>query len=155
VVNIDGLRLRGGPGTEYPIYLGLSLKEELEVKGQAYDTTWLLVVTAQGREGWVSASLVTLGPWCEAIPPAVIPPTPISTPTHTPVATSTPTPLPVVLLPLSMDAVVEGTWCAPPGRWVARVRIAAAGGDGSYTYYRDTERIHGPTTSAAYVYHLV
>jgi hypothetical protein len=53
-----------------------------------------------------------------------------------------------------MQVVLEGTRCISTSRWVARFRITASGGTGRYTYYRDVERIHGPTADTVHVYDL-
>jgi hypothetical protein len=103
------------------------------------------------------------------------PPTPTHTPTATPTPTDTPTatptptlthtptltptvPTPTItrkpILPLSMQVVPEGSRCVSESRWAARFRITASGGTGQYSYYRDIERIHGPTTDAVHVYEL-
>ncbi len=56
--------------------------------------------------------------------------------------------------PLALERALESKWCVSESRWVARFRLTASGGTGQYTYYRDVERIHGPTTDTVYVYEL-
>jgi hypothetical protein len=44
--------------------------------------------------------------------------------------------------------------CVSASRWVAEFWITAEGGNGTYTFYRDIDRIHGPAAAAAYGYVL-
>jgi len=37
---------------------------------------------------------------------------------------------------------------------VAKFRITVTGGSGQYTYYRDIDKLHGPTNETTYIYEL-
>jgi hypothetical protein len=93
----DRLRVRGGPGTDYPILTRTEQGEEVAVHGQAGGCAWLRITAPDGTIGWVSADpeLLDLG-----VPCASLPSVPVSaaaraafsrTPTPFPTATSTPT----------------------------------------------------------------
>jgi hypothetical protein len=49
---------------------------------------------------------------------------------------------------------LEDKQCTSTTEWVAKFRIAADGGVAPYTYYRDIERICGPTDERVCVYEL-
>jgi len=56
VVNVDVLRLRGGPGTDHEILDRLFLGTLLQVEGNQNE--WLKVVTPGGKNGWVYGAYV-------------------------------------------------------------------------------------------------
>ncbi|MDW7730467.1 MAG: SH3 domain-containing protein [Bacillota bacterium] len=56
VVNVDVLRLRNGPSTDYEILDRLMLGTLLSVIGQ--ENEWLKVITPEGKEGWVHGDYV-------------------------------------------------------------------------------------------------
>jgi hypothetical protein len=96
----DRLRVRGGPGTDYPILTRALQGEEVRVHGQAGGCAWLRVTAPDGTIGWVSADPEFLE---LDVPCVVLPAVPVSaaaraafsrTPTPFPTATSTPTPFP-------------------------------------------------------------
>jgi hypothetical protein len=60
---------------------------------------------------------------------------------------------PVPLAPLSIG-YVPSRECLPGNRWLARFTITVGGGLGSYTYYRDSTQIHGPTQDTSFAYSL-
>jgi hypothetical protein len=96
--------------------------------------------------------------------PATWPPT--WTPTAIPTLTFTPTPWPTFTsvwdtpgpVPQGTRAPVSGSlsidfrrndiWCPNSGSYIAEFTIWAKGGDGQYTYYRDIDKIAGPTSGA-------
>jgi len=104
VVAVDLLNLRAGPGTNYDILTMMEEGTGLNVVGRTEANDWLKVVTADGREGWVFAEMVTVSGDLGAIAVAQAPaaPTPLPSPTpEAPPATTeppTPTPKPGVLL---------------------------------------------------------
>ncbi len=109
-VNVNGLNLRTGPGTNYPSIGNLALSAELPVVGTNLERSWLQVIAA-GSVGWVSAAFVTQLGVCNTVGVVPIPPSPtvlagtqiIIPPTFTPLPTlffPTPTStIPVIVLP--------------------------------------------------------
>ena len=55
-----GLRLRSGPGTSSEVLGELSALEPLQIIGRTADNSWVQVVLADGRTGWVSSSYLDL-----------------------------------------------------------------------------------------------
>lgn len=116
-VLVQRLRLRAGPGEEYPILERTFPGDQLALLGQRDGCTWLFVTSPSGQQGWVSGdpSLVTLNVGCALLPPsAMIVPTPTLSPTptqtiaptatRTPTLTRTPTPTPTAT-PLTAPVV--------------------------------------------------
>ncbi|RMF52172.1 MAG: hypothetical protein D6749_05755, partial [Chloroflexota bacterium] len=109
-VNVNGLNLRTGPGTNYPSIGNLALGVELPVIGTNFERSWFQV-SASGSVGWVSASFVTQLGVCNTVGIVPIPPSPtvlagtqiVIQPTFTPLPTiffPTPTStIPVIVLP--------------------------------------------------------
>jgi len=104
VVAVDLLNLRAGPGTNYDVLTMMEEGVRLKVIGRTEANDWLKVVTAEGREGWVFAEMVTVSGDVGAIAVAQAPPTPTplasptpETPTVVP-ESPTPTPKPDILL---------------------------------------------------------
>ena len=60
VVAVDLLNLRAGPGTNYDIHTMMEEGTTLKVVARTEANDWLKVVTADGREGWVFAEMVTV-----------------------------------------------------------------------------------------------
>lgn len=78
----DSINVRSGPGTVYPVVAQAKKGEALPVVSRTQDGVWLEVTLADGKQGWVSAKLVTLNVPVESLPIAkVIPPTPKPAPT--------------------------------------------------------------------------
>lgn len=104
VVAVDLLNLRDGPGTNYDVLTMMEEGTRLKVVGRTEANDWLKVVTADGREGWVFAEMVTVSGDLGAIAVAQAPPTPTPLPSPTPEAPMaipeppTPTPKPDILL---------------------------------------------------------
>lgn len=57
-VEVSSLRVRGGPGTEFPMTGGVSNGDCLAVKGRTQDGRWVLVEDVQ-QTGWVSAQYLS------------------------------------------------------------------------------------------------
>ena len=104
VVAVDLLNLRAGPDTTYDILTMMEEGTKLKVVGRTEANDWLRVVTADGREGWVFAEMVTVSGDLGAIAVAQAPATPTPLPSPTPEAPTaipeppTPTPKPGILL---------------------------------------------------------
>lgn len=121
----DRLRVRGGPGTDYPILTRVEQGGEVAVHGQAGGCAWLRVTAPDGTIGWVSADpeLLDLG-----VPCASLPGVPVSaaaraaftrtrTPTPFPTATSTPRVFPTATAtntPFAPDLAVRQGLPVPP-----------------------------------------
>jgi hypothetical protein len=112
--------------------------------------TVMALVAATQEPDWPATwtPTVTFTPW----PP---------TATFTPTATSTPyVPAPacpgprVSRGPLQIDYELDGKWCPDPLSYYADFTITAKGGDGCYTYYRDIDRIAGPTQRTSVTYRV-
>ena len=77
----DSINVRGGPGTVYPVVGQAKKGEALPVIARTQDGAWLEVTLTDGKQGWVSAKLVTLNVPTESVPIAKsIPPTPAAPP---------------------------------------------------------------------------
>lgn len=84
-VDVEGLRFRRGPSTEYEIISSLRAGLEVPLVGRLGDNSWW-EVTSGGQRGWVSAQFTTLlgsNTNCANIPISTPPasPTPIPSPT--------------------------------------------------------------------------
>ncbi|MDW8300644.1 MAG: CARDB domain-containing protein, partial [Anaerolineae bacterium] len=97
-VNVNGLNLRTGPGTNYPSIGNLALGAELPVIGTNFERSWFQVVAAE-RIGWVSGSFVTLLGVCNTVSVVQIPPSPTVLPGTPIVILPTFTPLPTLFFP--------------------------------------------------------
>ena len=107
------------------------------------------------------------------------PPTWTPTPTYTPWPTMTPTPTPTAIPtlpapspvgsvsfrqaacsgvsqgPLKIDFEINPAWCPGGGAaYVADATLSASGGDGCYIYYRDIDKIEGPTRKTSVSYQI-
>ena len=116
LVNIssDGINLRSGPGTNYPIVGSAHLGESYHVEAQSGSGAqlWYLVSVPGTRSAWVFGTLVQLSPANAIIEPAMtIPPSPLPTmtPSPTPSATSLPN---IVSGHWSQTMTVLSTTCA-------------------------------------------
>jgi uncharacterized protein YgiM (DUF1202 family) len=76
VLNVRGLRLRAGPGTEYGIVTTLTANEALTASGKSTEADWIAVSTGSGAQGWVAASYINCGDGVPQLPVA----TPASAP---------------------------------------------------------------------------
>ncbi len=59
VADRQGLNVRGGPGTVYPVIGEMNQGETADIIGRNAEGSWWQVILANGREGWVAALLVT------------------------------------------------------------------------------------------------
>ncbi len=102
-ITSEGINLRGGPGTNYPIIGSARLGESYHVEAQASSggQLWYLLTLSGGRSAWVFSTLVQLSPANAIIAPdATIPPTPMPT-------ASAPPPMPTATL---APNIVAGNW---------------------------------------------
>jgi len=89
-VLVEGLNIRSGPGTSYPVVASGAIGQRFPVSGQSGNCAWLQVVLEDGSEGWMSGSAAysNLNVTCSALPGAsVAAPTPTTArqlPTATP-----------------------------------------------------------------------
>ena len=141
VVAVDLLNLRAGPDTNYDILTMMEEGTRLKMVGRTEANDWLKVVTADGREGWVFAEMVTVSGDLRAIAVAQAPatPTPLPSPTpEAPTATAeapTPTPKPGILL--------EDDFSDPASGWLER-------SNGDEWWYENGE-FHGLVKGAHYL----
>ena len=93
-VVIASLRIRSGPGTEYPVLGAAAQGEQYPLVGQAYDCQWYQVAHPQLGEVWLSGSAqhVATTVSCDQVAAALIPtPQPAEAPTVASAATPVPT----------------------------------------------------------------
>lgn len=79
----QGLNVRGGPGTDYPIVGKLARGDRAEISGRNADGSWWQVVLADKTQGWVLASLVAVEGPVDQVAVAAAPtrpPTPTASP---------------------------------------------------------------------------
>jgi heat shock protein HslJ len=100
VVGTQGLNVRSGPGTAFPVIGVARLGDEGEIVGRSADGRWWVVSvpSAPGGIGWVSADFV-LATNAEGVPVIEAPPPPPPTPTRVP-PPATPTAVPPTATPL-------------------------------------------------------
>lgn len=92
----DGINVRSGPSTDYPIVGALQAGEIAAATGKSPAGDWWQVLLNSGEQGWVFSQLVTTSGSFDAIPiPANIPAPPPTAVPPTP-APPTATPAPVV-----------------------------------------------------------
>ncbi|MCE7947050.1 MAG: hypothetical protein DYG88_06445 [Chloroflexi bacterium CFX4] len=103
-VNVNGLNLRNGPGTNYPSFANLALGAELPIIGTNFERSWFQVVAA-GSVGWVSASFVTQLGVCSTVGVVPIPPSPTVLPGTQIVIQPTFTPFPTLFFPTQTSTV--------------------------------------------------
>jgi SH3-like domain-containing protein len=56
----QAVNMRGGAGTDFPVLAAVPSGTELVVLGYNGDQSWVNVQLADGREGWIAASLLTI-----------------------------------------------------------------------------------------------
>jgi uncharacterized protein YraI len=54
------IRIRKGPGTDYEVIGGLVSGTCMSIKGRNRDSSWVYMVSEDGKTGWVAASLLTI-----------------------------------------------------------------------------------------------
>ncbi len=95
--------VRQGPGTVYPVTGQVKGGTRLEVRARNERGDWIKVCCVGGREGWVSASLLSIPGEIALIPVTTeIPPTPTPGPTPTPVPSPSPAPA-ALICPQGME----------------------------------------------------
>lgn len=119
VVAPNGVNVRSGPGTNYPVLGTAPFGTEGEIVGRNADSTWwaATVPAAPNGVGWVSADFVAVTnagdvPVLPAPPVYVPPPPPTSVPTPTPLPTPVPqptaTPAPQISFSASPTTINQG-----------------------------------------------
>ncbi len=96
----NGLNVRSGPGTNFPVLATVRYGTEGEIIGRSADGRWWVVrmPSAPGGSGWVSADFVAVSNAADVPiiasppPPVIVVPTPAPTPTRVPAPTATPGP---------------------------------------------------------------
>ena len=89
-VLVEGLNIRSGPGTNFPVVAKGALGQRFPVSGQTGNCAWLQIVLEDGSEGWISgaAAYSSLNVACSVLPGAAASqaaPTPVpQLPTATP-----------------------------------------------------------------------
>lgn len=125
-VLVEGLNIRSGPGTTFPIVAKGALGQRFPVSGQSGSCSWLQIVLEDGTEGWISGAgaYSSLNVACGAIPgasgsttlPTATPVPPTATPRAVTAATTQqqPTQAPAVSAGASTGAI---TSFEPLGSW--------------------------------------
>jgi hypothetical protein len=137
---VGAIRLRAGPGLEYPGGAQLAGGETATPLGRTAETGWLLIALTDGTQGWLPADKFQLAadspdlPIITDIPPTpTLPPPPTATPTPVPTETFTPSPwlcnFSVYASPaFKGQLILEGSsW--PPGRPVTLIVDGVNRGD--------------------------
>ena len=107
VVTSQGLNLRDGPGTVYPILRSLTEGTAVTVLGQDAGGNWLYVLAPPRLRGWLSRAFTD---YRDVAPTVAAPPTPVPPPTALP-----PTPLPPTATPtLAPGLAWRGEYHAGP-----------------------------------------
>jgi serine/threonine protein kinase len=75
---IGSANIRSGPGSAYPIIASLVQGVEVTVIGRSADGNWVVVNTTDGRNGWMSVTLLSIT-GIELLPIWQTPPTPVYT----------------------------------------------------------------------------
>ncbi|MBP7691805.1 MAG: SH3 domain-containing protein [Anaerolineales bacterium] len=84
VVKSPSVNVRTGPGTFYPVLMGLKKGEVVSVLGRLADGSWLKVLTPDGKLGWMSITVLTLTVPIDSLAVITdIPPTPTAPPRPT------------------------------------------------------------------------
>jgi uncharacterized protein YgiM (DUF1202 family) len=92
VADRQGLNVRGGPDTVYPVIGEMAQGETADITGRNAEGSWWQVTLANGREGWVAASLVTATGPADAVEIAANIPAAPPTATPRPAAAAAPPP---------------------------------------------------------------
>jgi uncharacterized protein YraI len=108
----NGMNVRGGPGTAYPVVGALDASAEAEIIAKNPSGDWWQVVLPGGQQGWVYGPLVAASGDTAAIAIAANIPQPPPTPTPAPVAEA-PTATPVPAAPAAPAAPAPAEPAAP------------------------------------------
>jgi uncharacterized protein YraI len=97
VTDPEGLNLRGGPGTTYPVLAVLPQGTQVPILGERVNTNWL-PVSYQGQLGFVHSDFVQIRAAGATTPPgqSTSPGSGPSAPAPTPTPAPTPPPLPAL-----------------------------------------------------------
>jgi uncharacterized protein YraI len=134
-VLVERLRLRAGPGEEYPILERTFTGDTVQLLGQSDACDWLLVLSPTGQQGWVSGdpALIAHDVGCALLAPSrvilstpTVSPTPSATSSTTPTRTATPTmtPTPQVAPAIALRPAIS-PWTPTPVPTPTRPRPAA------------------------------
>jgi hypothetical protein len=135
VVTTSALNVRTGPGTNYPKTGALRKGDQAVVTGRTETGDWLAVTLADGKKGWVAASLVKLDVPVSGIAVAQDIPKP-----PTPAATSKPAlPRATLTVDEQIAAVAKGTHGALPQP--GDMGGVSAGGEAEVTIVNDTPHV--------------
>ncbi|MGV1037967.1 MAG: SH3 domain-containing protein [Candidatus Nanopelagicales bacterium] len=135
VVTTDALNVRTGPGTNYPKTGLLRKGDQVVVTGRTESGDWLAVTLADGKKGWVAASLVKLDVPVSGITVAQNIPKP-----STPAATSKPAvPKATLTIDEQIAAVAKGAHGALPQP--GDMGGVSAGGEAEVTIVNDTPHV--------------
>ncbi|HHY56109.1 MAG TPA: SH3 domain-containing protein [Chloroflexi bacterium] len=93
-VLVEGLNIRSGPGTGYPVIASGAIGQRFPVIGQSGNCAWLQVVLEDGTEGWLSgaAAYSSLNVACNGLPGESVAAAPTPTPARQ-IPTTTPRPV--------------------------------------------------------------
>ncbi len=117
VTAANGVNLRSGPGTNFPVLAVAPRNAEGEIVGRSADGRWWVVAvpSAPGGSAWVSSDFVAVSDADEVpviaapAPPVVIPaPTAIPWPTPAPWPTPTPVPAPQLSFTVAQSTINQG-----------------------------------------------
>ncbi len=100
-----GLNMRAGPDPAQPIVARLLPKTSLMVIGRNADSTWLLVTTTTGAQGWVAADFVDVSGTVGSVPVVTVTAAPTDSAT-----TATPTPSGPTETPVPPSPVDNGDY---------------------------------------------
>lgn len=117
VASAQGLNVRGGPGTVYPVIGELGQGETATIIGRNPEGSWWQIALANGKEGWVAASLVTTTGPVDAVELAANIPAAPPTATPRPAASAPPAaPTPRPAAPSGPPFVVSSLRVRPLGQ---------------------------------------
>lgn len=117
-VAYNAVNLRRGPGVDFPT-AGYALRDEallVLARNDAIEDVWYLVLTGDGRVGWISSTMILtedLGPPDVPVA-ATLPPTPTPTPTFTPTPSPTATATGTIEPPEGQPPVDDGDGSPQP-----------------------------------------
>ena len=84
------VNVRAGPGIGHPVITVVKQGDRLPVTGRNGDSSWLEVTLSDGRNGWISVSLVQLSVSADKVAVARVMPTPPPAPAAAPAAVAKP-----------------------------------------------------------------
>jgi hypothetical protein len=135
---LRGAGIFAAPDADSQVRGGVSEGEQVTVLGCSAVGEWFYIRDDQGVEGFVYAPWFEWTGDYESLPVKAAPPSPDDS---EPTPGSTPPALEMKLWYLSNG------WCSGP-TWYRHVYIEGRGGDGTYTYYWNGEKVAGPTSES-------